>query len=41
MVNMAQILTIDKERLMKKLGHLKAETISEVDEAIKNSLDLK
>lgn len=41
MVNMTQILTIDKERLMKKLGHLKAEKISEVDEAIKNSLDLK
>lgn len=38
MVNLAQILTIDKERLMKRLGHLEEQRIAEIDGAIKISL---
>ncbi|MCL6448580.1 MAG: type II toxin-antitoxin system PemK/MazF family toxin [Armatimonadetes bacterium] len=41
MVNAAQILTIDKSRLVKKLGSLSAEKISEVNRALKVSLDLE
>ncbi|MEW6425242.1 MAG: type II toxin-antitoxin system PemK/MazF family toxin [Bacillota bacterium] len=40
-VNAAQILTIDKSRLVKKLGSLSAEKISEVNRALKVSLDLE
>lgn len=38
MVNLAQVLTIDKERLIKKLGQLWADKMQEIDEAIKISL---
>jgi mRNA interferase MazF len=38
MVNLAQMLTIDKSRLMKRLGTLKAEKVEEVDAAIRISL---
>ena len=41
MVNMAQILTIDKGRLIKKLGYLGEERMAEVDEAIRISLGVK
>lgn len=41
MVNLAQILTIDKERLLKKLGYLDEERMAGVDEAIKISLGFK
>jgi len=41
MVNMAQVLTIDKGRLIKKLGHLGKDKMDEVDEAIKVSLGLQ
>jgi len=40
MVNLAQILTVDKERLTKKLGYLGEERMAEVDEAIRISLGL-
>ena len=40
MVNLAQLLTIDKTRLSKKLGKLKLEQIAQVDQAIKISLDV-
>ncbi len=40
MVNLAQLLTIDKTRLAKKIGALSAERMSEVDEAIRTSLAL-
>jgi mRNA interferase MazF len=39
MVNLAQILTLDKGRLMKKLGNITAEKLNEVGEAIEISLD--
>lgn len=39
-VNLAQILTIDKVRLERKLGTLSSERVSEVDAAIKLSLGL-
>jgi mRNA interferase MazF len=39
-VNLAQILTIDKERLENKLGCLSDERMDEVDKAIKLSLGL-
>lgn len=39
-VNLAQILTVDKSRLVKKLGSLSAEKMERVDQAIKVSLDL-
>ena len=38
MINLAQILTIDKGRLMKKMGQIEEEKIFEVNEAIKISL---
>lgn len=40
MVNLAQLLTIDRERLMKKLGALASERLIEVDRAIEVSLGL-
>jgi mRNA interferase MazF len=40
MVNLSQILTIDKERLIKRLGKLEENKIQEVDEALKLSLGL-
>ncbi len=41
MVNLTQILTVDKNRLMKKIGALKKEKLDEVNEALRVSLDLK
>ena len=41
MVNLAQVLTIDKARLMKRLGALEAGQLREVDEALKISLGLE
>jgi mRNA interferase MazF len=38
MLNLAQILTIDRERLTKKVGALDIDKMKEVDEAIKISL---
>ena len=38
MINLAQILTIDKGRLMRKMGQIEEEKIFEVNEAIKISL---
>jgi mRNA interferase MazF len=38
MINLAQIITIDKGRLLRKLGRLEEEKIMEVNEAIKVSL---
>jgi mRNA interferase MazF len=38
MINLAQILTIDKGRLIRKIGQIESENIVEVDEAIKISL---
>ena len=40
MVNLAQILTVDKMRLRKKLGKLSAKLMTRVDVALKISLDL-
>ncbi len=40
MVNLAQILTVDKSRLHRRLGALHAETIEKVNAALKVSLDL-
>lgn len=40
LVNLSQILTIDKERLMRKIGELNNSYISKIDEAIKISLGL-
>ena len=40
MVNLAQVLTLDKTRLMKRLGSVKAEKLREVDMAIRVSLGL-
>ena len=40
MVNLAHILTVDKGRLMRKLGNLEEDKIAEVTEAIKISLDV-
>jgi mRNA interferase MazF len=39
-VNLAQIMTIGKERLDKKLGELSDKKMLEIDNAIKNSLAL-
>ena len=39
-VNLAQILTVDKTRLMRKLGFLSQEKMSAVNRAIKISLGL-
>ncbi len=40
MVNLAQLLTIDKGRLQKRLGNLTDSTMQLVDEAIRVSLDV-
>lgn len=40
MVNLAQVLTLDKTRLIKRLGSVKAEKLREVDMAIRVSLGL-
>ncbi|NHM27708.1 type II toxin-antitoxin system PemK/MazF family toxin [Desulfofundulus sp. TPOSR] len=40
-VNAAQVITIDKSCLVKKLGSLPKEKIIEVDRALKISLGLK
>ena len=40
MVNLAQILTIDQTRLLKRLGSVSPETMSQVDYAIRISLGL-
>lgn len=41
MVNLAQVLTVDKERLIKKLGQLGADKMEEIGEAIKISLGVE
>lgn len=41
MVNLAQVLTLDKTRLMKRLGSVRAERLREVDTAIRVSLGLE
>jgi len=41
MVNLAQVLTIDKGRLIKRLGKLGEDKMHEVDDAIKISLALQ
>jgi mRNA interferase MazF len=41
MINLAQILTLDKKRLLKRLGSVGEEKMAEVDEAIKVSLGVK
>jgi mRNA interferase MazF len=38
MINLAQLLTVDKSRLMKRIGALSTELINRVDEAIRISL---
>ena len=40
MVNLAQMLTLDKRRLHKRLGNLSAPTMHRVNEAIRVSLDV-
>lgn len=40
MVNLAQILTIDKKRLMKLIGFLDKERMEEIDDAIEVSLGI-
>jgi len=40
MVNLAQMLTLDKRRLQKRLGNLSGPTIQRVNEAIRVSLDV-
>ncbi len=41
MVNLAQMLTLDKTRLIKRLGSVNAEILREIDTAIKVSLGLE
>lgn len=41
MVNLAQVLTIDKTRMIKRLGAMKAEKLREVDGAIRVSMGLE
>ena len=41
MVNLAQILTLDKSRLQRRVGTLRAEVMEKVDSAIKVSLDVR
>ena len=41
MINLAQILTIDKSRLQRRLGTLQPELIERVNTAIKVSLDVE
>ena len=40
MINLAQLLTIDKGRLQKRLGHLSDAVIEQVNEAVRVSLDV-
>ena len=40
MVNLAQILTLDRSRLRRKLGAIRAETLDRVNGAIQISLDV-
>jgi mRNA interferase MazF len=40
MINLTQVLTIDKERLQKRLGNLSDVTLQRVNEAIRISLDV-
>ena len=40
MVNLAQMLTLDKRRLQKRLGNLSGPTMHRVNEAIRVSLDV-
>lgn len=40
MINLAQILTIDKRRLQKRLGNLSGPTIQRVNDAVRVSLDV-
>ena len=40
MVNLAQLLTIDKQRLQKRLGSLSGPIMQQVNEAIRVSLDV-
>lgn len=40
MVNLAQLLTVDKARLQKRLGSLGESTMQQVDEAIRVSMDV-
>lgn len=40
MVNLAQLLTVDKARLQNRLGSLSGSTMHRVDEAIRVSLDV-
>ena len=40
MVNLAQMLTLDKRRLQKRLGNLSQPTLHRVNEAIRVSLDV-
>lgn len=40
-VNASQILTVDKSRLVRKLGSLSAERMHQVDRAVRISLDLE
>jgi mRNA-degrading endonuclease toxin of MazEF toxin-antitoxin module len=41
MVNLAQVLTVDKERLDKRLGNLSQPTMLRVNEAIRVSMDVQ
>jgi len=41
MVNLSQIFTVDKRRLIKRLGKLEENKIEEVDEALRLSLGLR
>ncbi|MBI1892726.1 MAG: type II toxin-antitoxin system PemK/MazF family toxin [Candidatus Rokubacteria bacterium] len=41
MVNLAQILTVDKTRLRRRVGRLSADQMSRVDAALKVSLELE
>jgi len=40
MVNLAQLLTVDKGRLQRRLGNLSDSAMEQVDEAIRVSLDV-
>lgn len=41
MINLAQLLAVDKTRLLKKLGELNSEQINQTNRALKISLDLE
>jgi mRNA interferase MazF len=40
MVNLAQLLTLDKSRLLRRLGALSSERMEQVNTAIRISLDV-